>query len=61
MNTAINHIKACTFKELTSLYGVSPKTMRKWLQPHLESIGKKISIYYTVKQVKIIFEKLGEP
>lgn len=61
MSTTINHTKAYTFKELAGLYGVSPKTMRKWLQPHQESIGKKISIYYTVKQVQIIFEKLGEP
>jgi uncharacterized protein YjcR len=53
--------KAYTTKELAGLYGVSLKTLRKWLKPHQPSIGKKVSIYFTKKQVEIIFEKIGEP
>lgn len=54
-------IKAYTSKELATLYGVSIKTLRRWLQPHLAFIGEKTSIYYTMKQVRIIFERIGEP
>jgi hypothetical protein len=48
-------------KELATLYRVSYKTFRAWLVPHLEKVGKKNSKYYTAKQVRIIFELLGEP
>ena len=48
-------------KELAQLYGVSPKTFRTWLAPHKEMVGKKTGKYFTAKQVRIIFERLGEP
>lgn len=50
-----------TPKELASLYGVSVKTLRTWLSPHRKNIGERKSKYYTAKQVRIIFEQLGEP
>lgn len=66
MGTTINNtpgtkIKPCTTKELAGMYGVSTKTLRTWLLPHLEYIGKRISKYYTAKQVRVIFDRLGEP
>jgi hypothetical protein len=48
-------------KELAKLYDVTPKTLRTWLQPHQDAIGKRNGRYYTILQVQIIFEKLGNP
>lgn len=53
--------KPLTTKELAALYGVSAKTLRTWMSPHKEAIGEKISRYYTALQIRIIFERLGEP
>ncbi len=53
--------KPLTMKELAALYGVSTKTLRTWMVPHKEMIGEKVSRYYTALQVRIIFERLGEP
>jgi len=47
--------------ELATMYKVSRKTLRTWLLPHKPKIGKRISMYYTAKQVRMIFEVLGEP
>ena len=54
-------VRAFTTKELAAMYGVSTKTFRTWLQPHKQAIGEKVSKYFTALQVKLIFEKLGEP
>ena len=54
-------VKAYTMKELSALYGISPKAFKTWLAPHEEVIGKKKGWYYTALQVEIIFEKLGIP
>ena len=50
-----------TAKELAIKYGVSYKTLRSWLLPHMAEIGERTSKFFTAKQVRIIFEKLGEP
>jgi hypothetical protein len=54
-------IKPYTITELSSLYGVTRRTMRNWLAPHQSLIGEKIGHLYTALQVKVIFEKLGLP
>lgn len=54
-------IKGYTVRELAGFYGISPKTFRTWLKPHLVNIGEKQGRYYTALQVRIIFEKLGLP
>lgn len=56
-----NAVKPATTKELAILYGVSPKTLRTWLQPHRLKIGERKSRYYTARQVRIIWDVLGEP
>lgn len=63
MNTAITatEIKPSSLTELAAVYGVSTHTMKKWITPHQEAIGKKSARLYTALQVKIIFEKLGVP
>ena len=57
----VTQIKPYSTKELSGIYGVSEKTLRKWMKPFAESIGKKQGRYYTVVQVEIIFNKLGMP
>ena len=54
-------VKASTTKELAAMYGISAKTFRTWLQPHQKSIGEKVGRYYSVLQIRIIFDKLGYP
>ncbi len=54
-------VRAYSIGELAALYEISPKTMNRWLTPHLERIGKRQGRFYTVKQVEIIFEYLGLP
>jgi hypothetical protein len=54
-------LKPYTIAELADMYGVSKKTFRKWLEPFQELIGERNGFFYTIIQVKIIFEKLGLP
>ena len=54
-------IKTYSTKEVAGLYGISGKTLRKWLTPFDKEIGKRIGYYYNPKQVGIIFDKLGLP
>ena len=54
-------VKPYTTKEMAALYGVSPKTLRTWLLPHQDIVGKRVSRYYTSLQVQTIFERLGPP
>ena len=59
--TEVTEIKPYSTKELSHIYGVSDKTLRKWIVPFQEEIGKKQGHYYNVAQVEIIFRKLGLP
>lgn len=54
-------LKPYTVLELARIYGVSDRTMKKWIRPFENEVGTKIGYFYTVVQVKIIFEKLGIP
>ncbi len=54
-------IKPYSLTELSGLYGVSNHTMKNWIVPHHNAVGKKIGRLFTALQVKIIFEKLGLP
>jgi len=46
---------------LETLYGVSHKVFKIWIEPFLSEIGEKRGRYFTVKQVEVIFDKLGRP
>jgi hypothetical protein len=54
-------LRAYSYKELTALYGVSQRTLKTWLAPFTAEIGEKHSRYFTVRQVRIIFNRLGLP
>lgn len=49
------------FGELARFYNVSEKTFRKWLEPFKNELGERCGHYYSIAQVKIIFEKLSLP
>lgn len=54
-------IKAYSTKEIAGLYNVSGRTLTRWLTPFTDEIGQRRGHYFTPKQTKIIFEKLGIP
>jgi hypothetical protein len=53
--------KSYSITELANVYTVTPRTMKLWLSPHADAIGQKIGRFFNVKQVEIIFDKLGIP
>ena len=54
-------IKTYSVKEVAVLYGISRKTLRKWLIPFAKEIGKRKGHLYNPKQMVVIFDKLGIP
>lgn len=54
-------IRPYTLKELASLYGVGWRTLKRWLVPFREEIGEKNGRYFSIPQVKKIFEKIDYP
>ncbi|MBL0200992.1 MAG: DUF4248 domain-containing protein [Chitinophagaceae bacterium] len=53
--------KCATKKELAILYNIHPQTLTKWINnvPNLKLDPKQR--IFTPKQLKIIYEHLGEP
>ena len=54
-------IKPYTHQELAMLYGVSWRTLQRWLKPFQRMLGEKNGHYYTTRQVTIIFTRIGWP
>lgn len=54
-------IKPYSKQELALLYNVGVRSVTTWLEPFTKEIGKRHGRYYTPKQVKVIFNKLGLP
>lgn len=59
MNTL--EIRPQTKQDLANAYGVSSRTLNKWLSPFGQHIGKRMGHTYTPKQVRTIYELLGPP
>ena len=59
--TNLTQLKAYSYKELATLYGISHRTLKNWLEPFTHDIGEKRGRYFTVKQMKVVFQKLGYP
>lgn len=59
-DTAVD-VKPYSTSELAHLYHISIPTMRKWLRAHELFIGKRVGRIYSVKQVVVIFDRLGMP
>ena len=60
INTKLE-LKPYSKKELSAIYGISVKTLNKWVSPFKADVGVMRGRFYNVKQVKLIFEKLGLP
>lgn len=54
-------LKAYSMTELAKIYKVDWRTFKKWLLPFSNEIGAKQGRFYTIPQVKVIFEKLSLP
>ena len=54
-------LKPYSLVELARLYTVCDRTMKKWIKPFEQEVGEKNGRYYSISQVKIIFDKLGLP
>jgi hypothetical protein len=57
----MHEIKPYTLKELCYLYGVSKAIILGWLEPFQEELGVRNGHKYTVKQIALIFERIGAP
>ncbi len=57
----VKEIRPYSTKELAGIYDVCDKTMKKWIKPMSAKVGAKNGRYYSVVQVKVIFDKLGVP
>lgn len=54
-------VKPYTISELARIYGVCRETLQKWINEFKEEVGERKGRYYTIPQVKIIFENLSVP
>jgi hypothetical protein len=54
-------IKPSTIRELADMYQVSVWTLKNWLKPFDQEIGKRTGHLYTTLQIRIIYEKIGPP
>lgn len=54
-------LKPYNTKDLCTLYGVSYKTMQKWLEKIKDQLGERVGKKWSVSQVEVIFKKYGRP
>ena len=54
-------LKPYSISELARIYGVDPRTLKKWLSPFQKELGNRQGRFYQIPQVKIIFDKLSLP
>ena len=55
----LHFIRAMTLKELAVRYGISTKTMKRWIVKRIDIIGKAFGRYYLRHQVEKIIELYG--
>lgn len=61
MNLNLTKLRAYSYKELATLYGISHRTLKNWLEPFEDEIGQKRGRYFTVNQMEVVFKRLGFP
>jgi hypothetical protein len=54
-------LKPYSLMELSRIYGVDFRTFKKWIIPFQDNIGNRNGRYYTIAQVRKIFDFLGTP
>jgi hypothetical protein len=50
-----------TLKELAKIYKVCPSTFKRMVMPYAEKIGKRKGRYYSIPQVRLIFQHVDLP
>jgi hypothetical protein len=56
-----NSLRPFTLVELANAYGVSHRTLQKWLEPFMKHIGERRGRFFTILQVTLIYKFLGAP
>lgn len=59
--TVQNETKPLNYKQLAAIYDVTHRTLKSWLEPFMDEIGEIRGKTFTLKQIRIIYDKLGEP
>lgn len=54
-------VKPYTLTELSKIYGVCNRTLKKWINEFKAEVGEKKGRFYTIPQVKVIFQNLCFP
>ena len=54
-------IRPYRMKDLAAIYGVSTKTMKRWIDTKALAFSKKKKLFFTKEQVTGIFTKIGVP
>jgi uncharacterized protein YjcR len=54
-------VRPYRLKDLATIYDVSTRTMRRWIDAKLGDTGKKTTKYFMVEQVKSIMDVVGYP
>lgn len=57
----MTNVKPASSTQLAYMYGVTLHTFLRWIEPFRDVLGTQIARTWTVKQVEIIFDKLGKP
>ena len=55
------YLKAYPLKKFSEIYQVDVRTFKKGIKLFNPKIGIRIGRFYTINQVKIIFESIGTP
>ncbi len=53
-----NDIRPMTIAQLAQRWGVSQRTVRRWLKPYEAEIGRRVGNIYNARQVAIILSRL---
>lgn len=59
--TVQTEIKPLNYKQLAAMYDVTHRTLKSWLEPFTAEIGEMRGRTFTIRQVRMIIEKLGDP
>jgi len=54
-------LRPCTPADLCKMYGVTRKTILRWLKPFAKEIGQRYGHFYNIAQVEKIVKILGVP
>ncbi len=54
-------IKPYSHKEIVDMYEITNLIFIAWIAQHKEQLGEIVGKRYTIRQVELMFEKLGRP